>query len=127
MKLFKADSLFHHNLLAIDNIDAFGGVGDNPSVEVIDGRSGCFGLNGRDTCTGEVGIKECAGIGHLIFAWVVYIIVKNQAQKSTATFCVAQKVGTSLEKDGNRGSFMLLQQLATKGTRNTTNNLIKLT
>lgn len=47
-----------------------------------------------------------------------YIIVKNQAQKSTATFCVAQKVGTSLEKDGNRGSFMLLQQLATKGTRN---------
>lgn len=47
-----------------------------------------------------------------------YIIVKNQAQKSTATFCVAQKVGTSLETGGNRGSFMLLQQLATKGTRN---------
>ena len=47
-----------------------------------------------------------------------YIIIKNQAQKSTATFCVAQKVGTSLEKDNDRGSFMLLQQLATKGTRN---------
>ena len=47
-----------------------------------------------------------------------YIIVKNQAQKATATFCVAQKVGTSLETGGNRGSFMLLQQLATKGTRN---------
>lgn len=47
-----------------------------------------------------------------------YIIVKNQAQKATATFCVAQKVGTSLETGDNRGSFMLLQQLATKGTRN---------
>jgi len=47
-----------------------------------------------------------------------YIIIKNQAQKSTATFCVAQKVGTSLEKGADRGSFMLLQQLATKGTRN---------
>ena len=47
-----------------------------------------------------------------------YIIIKNQAQKSTATFCVAQKVGTSLEKGSDRGSFMLLQQLAMKGTRN---------
>ena len=47
-----------------------------------------------------------------------YIIIKNQAQKSTATFCVAQKVGTSLENGSDRGSFMLLQQLATKGTRN---------
>ena len=47
-----------------------------------------------------------------------YIIIKNLAQKNTATFCVAQKVGTSLEKGADRGSFMLLQQLATKGTRN---------
>ncbi len=47
-----------------------------------------------------------------------YIIIKNQAQKSKATFCVAQKVGTSLENGTDRGSFMLLQQLATKGTRN---------
>ncbi len=47
-----------------------------------------------------------------------YIVIKNQAQKNQAHFCVAQKVGTSLEKEGTFGFFTLLQQLATKGTRN---------
>jgi zinc protease len=47
-----------------------------------------------------------------------YIIIKNQAQKGLADFCVAQKVGTVLENSGREGSFKLLELLATKGTRN---------
>lgn len=47
-----------------------------------------------------------------------YIVVTNAAQKGTAHFCIAQKVGTSLETGNNRGSFLLLEQLATQGTRN---------
>lgn len=51
-----------------------------------------------------------------------YILVRNQARKGTADFCVAQKVGTSLEKEGTLGSFALLQELATQGTRNFEDN-----
>ena len=47
-----------------------------------------------------------------------YIIIKNQAQKGFADFCVAQKVGTVLENSGREGSFKLLELLSTKGTRN---------
>ena len=47
-----------------------------------------------------------------------YIIIKNQAQKGFANFCIAQKVGTVLEEGGSLGSFKMLQLLATKGTRN---------
>lgn len=47
-----------------------------------------------------------------------YIIITNAAQKGNAHFCIAQKVGTSLEKGNNLGSFLLLEQLATQGTRN---------
>lgn len=47
-----------------------------------------------------------------------YIIITNAAQKGNAHFCIAQKVGTSLEKGKNLGSFLLLEQLATQGTRN---------
>ncbi len=47
-----------------------------------------------------------------------YILVKNAAVPGKADFCVAQKVGTSLESGGTLGSFRLLQELATRGTRN---------
>ena len=47
-----------------------------------------------------------------------YCIIKNQAQKGSADFCIAQKVGSALEKNGMEGSFKLVEQLAVKGTRN---------
>lgn len=53
-----------------------------------------------------------------------YIVIHNDAQKESAHFCIAQKVGTSLESGNNIGSFMLLEQLATRGTRNFEGNSI---
>ena len=47
-----------------------------------------------------------------------YIIIKNAAQPKQAHFVIAQRVGTSLERDNTFGSFLLLEQLALKGTRN---------
>ena len=53
-----------------------------------------------------------------------YIVISNSAQKERAHFCIAQKVGTSLEGKSNLGSFLLLEQLATRGTRNFKGNSI---
>lgn len=47
-----------------------------------------------------------------------YILVKNAADPGRADFCVAQKVGTAIEGEGTFGCFQLLQELATRGTRN---------
>lgn len=53
-----------------------------------------------------------------------YIIIKNEGDKGFAHFCIAQKVGTALEDNSTRGSLLMLEQLATKGTRNFAGNSI---
>lgn len=47
-----------------------------------------------------------------------YILVKNDAVKGYADFCLAQKCGTVLEEKRQTGMFELLEALMLKGTRN---------
>lgn len=55
---------------------------------------------------------------------LTYYVVKNPAQKGYADFAVAQKVGTVLEKPGQKGMFKMLELLSTRGTRNFTDSTI---
>lgn len=55
---------------------------------------------------------------------LTYFIIKNGARKGYADFCIAQKVGTSLEEQGQKGMFKALELLATRGTRNFTDSTI---
>ena len=47
-----------------------------------------------------------------------YILIKNDAVKGYADFCLAQKCGTVLESKEQTGMFELLEALMLKGTRN---------
>lgn len=53
-----------------------------------------------------------------------YILIKNGAQKGYAHFGVAQRVGSTLEEDGETGMFKMLEALTVKGTRNFTDSTI---
>lgn len=53
-----------------------------------------------------------------------YILIKNTAQKGYAHFGVAQRVGSTLEEDGETGMFKMLEALTVKGTRNFTDSTI---
>ena len=53
-----------------------------------------------------------------------YILVKNGAEKGYAHFGVAQRVGTTLEEDGQKGMFKMIEALTVKGTRNFTDSTI---
>ncbi len=55
---------------------------------------------------------------------LTYYILKNGADKGYADFCIAQKVGTTLEESGQKGMFRALELLATRGTRNFTDSTI---
>lgn len=55
---------------------------------------------------------------------LTYYAVKNQAEKGYADFAVMQKVGTVLEKPGQKGMFKMLELLSTRGTRNFTDSTI---
>lgn len=55
---------------------------------------------------------------------LTYYVVKNPAQKGYADFAVVQKVGTVLEKPGQKGMFKMLELLSTRGTRNFTDSTI---
>lgn len=48
---------------------------------------------------------------------LTYYIVKNKGVKGVADFAVAQKVGTVLENENQKGMCKMLQLLATRGTR----------
>ena len=53
-----------------------------------------------------------------------YILIKNDAVKGYADFCLAQKCGTVLESKEQTGMFELLEALMLKGTRNFPGNEI---
>ena len=53
-----------------------------------------------------------------------YILVKNSSEKGYAHFGIAQRVGTTLEEDGQKGMFRMLEALTVKGTRNFTDSTI---
>ena len=53
-----------------------------------------------------------------------YILIKNKDEKGSAHFGIAQKVGTTLEDDNQKGMFKLLESLTVKGTRNFTDSTI---
>ena len=53
-----------------------------------------------------------------------YVIIKNGAEKGYAHFGIAQRVGTTLEEDGQKGMFRMLEALTVKGTRNFTDSTI---
>ncbi|MBQ5784795.1 MAG: insulinase family protein, partial [Bacteroidales bacterium] len=53
-----------------------------------------------------------------------YILIKNGAEKGYAHFGVAQRVGTTLEEDGQKGMFKMIEALTVKGTRNFTDSTI---
>ncbi|MEG0891193.1 MAG: insulinase family protein [Bacteroidales bacterium] len=55
---------------------------------------------------------------------LTYYIIKNEAHKGYANFCIAQKVGTTLEGQNQKGMFKALELLATRGTRNFTDSTI---
>ncbi|MEF9930706.1 MAG: insulinase family protein, partial [Bacteroidales bacterium] len=55
---------------------------------------------------------------------LTYYIIKNEAHKGYANFCIAQKVGTTLEEQSQKGMFKALELLATRGTRNFTDSTI---
>lgn len=49
---------------------------------------------------------------------LTYLLIKNEAEKGLAHFCMAQKTGTVLEEPGQTGMFYMLESLMLKGTRN---------
>lgn len=53
-----------------------------------------------------------------------YILIKNKDVKGTAHFGIAQKVGTTLEEENQKGMFKMLEALTVKGTRNFTDSTI---
>ena len=53
-----------------------------------------------------------------------YVLIKNGAEKGYAHFGVAQKVGTTLEENGQKGMFKMIEALTVKGTRNFTDSTI---
>ncbi len=53
-----------------------------------------------------------------------YILVKNKDIKGTAHFGIAQRVGTTLEEENQKGMFKMLEALTVKGTRNFTDSTI---
>ena len=55
---------------------------------------------------------------------LTYYIVKNDAVKGYADFAIAQKIGTSLEKSGQKGMSRMLELLSVRGTRNFTDSTI---
>lgn len=55
---------------------------------------------------------------------LTYYVIKNGAEKGHADFAVAQKVGTSLEKGGQKGMCRMIELLSTRGTRNFTDSTI---
>lgn len=55
---------------------------------------------------------------------LTYYVIKNAAVKGHADFAVAQKVGTSLEKNGQKGMCRMIELLSTRGTRNFTDSTI---
>lgn len=55
---------------------------------------------------------------------LTYYVVKNPAQRGYADFAVAQKVGTVLEEQNQKGMFKMLELLSTRGTRNFTDSTI---
>lgn len=55
---------------------------------------------------------------------LTYYIFKNDAVKGHADFAVAQKVGTSLEGNGQKGMSRMMELLSVRGTRNFTDSTI---
>lgn len=55
---------------------------------------------------------------------LTYYIIKNTAVKGYADFCIAEKVGTTLEEKDQKGMFKALELLAMRGTRNFTDSTI---
>lgn len=55
---------------------------------------------------------------------LTYYIIKNPAMKGYADFCIAEKVGTTLEEKDQKGMFKALELLAMRGTRNFTDSTI---
>lgn len=53
-----------------------------------------------------------------------YVLIKNKDAKGYAHFGIAQKVGTTLEGDNQKGMFKMLEALTVKGTRNFTDSTI---
>lgn len=53
-----------------------------------------------------------------------YILVKNNAEAGYAHFGIAQRVGTTLEEENQKGMFKMLEALTVKGTRNFTDSTI---
>ena len=53
-----------------------------------------------------------------------YVLIKNKDAKGYAHFGIAQKVGTTLEAENQKGMFKMLESLAVKGTRNFTDSTI---
>lgn len=53
-----------------------------------------------------------------------YILIKNKDAKGTAHFGIAQKIGTTLEDENQKGMFKMLESLTVKGTRNFTDSTI---
>lgn len=49
---------------------------------------------------------------------LTYVLIKNSANPGYANFCMAQKTGFSLEKEGERGMSKMLESLLLMGTRN---------
>lgn len=55
---------------------------------------------------------------------LTYYIVKNDAVKGYADFAVAQKIGTSIEENGQKGMCRMMELLSVRGTRNFTDSTI---
>ncbi len=55
---------------------------------------------------------------------LTYYVVKNDALKGYADFAVANKVGTTLEKNDQKGMCRMIELLSTRGTRNFTDSTI---
>ena len=53
-----------------------------------------------------------------------YILIKNKDIKGSAHFGIAQKVGTTLENENQKGMFKMLETLTVRGTRNFTDSTI---
>ncbi len=53
-----------------------------------------------------------------------YILIKNKAEAGYAHFGIAQRVGTTLEGENEKGMFKMLEALTVRGTRNFTDSTI---
>ncbi len=85
--------------------------------------SAIFASNGKDV--GQLPTDPRVKTGKLANG-LTYYIVKNKGVKGVADFAVAQKIGTVVEDENQKGMCKMLEFLATRGTRSFPDSTITL-